>query len=335
MSDLNAGSNIPTTISDAIAGIPKSLVPRALKVLDRLVESALDIPVAWLNQKKATIEAKTESLRLMEAAIARAAVEDACLDKETVRRAANTMLRSSYRKQVNKEAVAIAAIEDLRSTEGTTPPETERLDTGAKPSELEDDWLNVFERYAEDASTERMQKLWGRVMAGEIRTPGRYSMRTLRFLSEFSQADALTFSEIADISFQDFTPRNLVVENSDSDITNLIYLESAGLINGAVGLGLSSTREFDSNGNIMIAEDNIAIWLKGKAGDKITTQGYAVTPLGQELLSLLPGRDQRSAARRFANSMKSPQILAAYLVNRKAGKATNVIEVLWDIRNQT
>src|SRR5208283_1459027 len=57
--------------------------------------------------------------------------------------------------------------------------------------------LNIFERYAEDASSETMRALWARVLAGEIRRPGQFSLRTLRFMSELDATTAKLFESYA------------------------------------------------------------------------------------------------------------------------------------------
>lgn len=168
-------SNLPAQIADALTGIPKALVPGSLKALDRLIGAAVDIPVAWLAQKKAGIDAQTAAYTLVEAAIATTAATNAGADDKTVRNAVNVLVRKAYRHQINKEAVTAVMIEDLRKEEPVDVGEP--VNPGLS---IDEDWLNIFERYAEDASTERVQNLWGRVLAGEIRTPGRYAARTLR-----------------------------------------------------------------------------------------------------------------------------------------------------------
>lgn len=130
-------------------------------------------------------------------------------------RAINALVGREYRKQVNREAVAVAMLNDTQNQAsddgaGNTPT--------APTEEPQDDWLNVFERYAEDASSEQLQDLWGRVLSVEIRRPGRFSMRTLRLLSEFSQADALIFETFAKYAFGESAPKKLVYPNESTDI---------------------------------------------------------------------------------------------------------------------
>lgn len=316
-------SNLPAQIAEAISGVPKALIPASIKALDRLVGAVVDIPVAWLGQKKAKIDAQTQAYTAVEIAIANAVSTEAGATPEIVQQAMNVLVRKEYRKQANRNAVGQTALEELRSTDPeSVPPET--------PESVDDDWLNVFERYAEDASTERMQKLWGRVLAGEIRKSGSYSMRTLRFLSEFSQADALTFANFCDLSFGDAAPKILAIPNDDSDITDLLYLESSGLIKGVEGLGLERAITFKENGYSAISENDIAIVFKGIPGTKCSLKILVITPLGQELLSLLPARDAKAAARKVANAYRQPAIESAYLGRTVNGRVdTSRLEILW------
>lgn len=323
-------SNLPAQIADAVSSIPKALIPTSVKAFDRLVGAAVDIPVAWLAQKKAKIEAQTTAYTLVESAIAKVAAENAALDEQTVANAVSVLVRKSYRHQLNREAVAAAAIDDLSST---IPTENAQPSTNESSSDLDEDWLNVFERYAEDASTERMQNLWGRVLAGEIRRPGRFSTRTLRFLSEFSQADGLSFSHFSASAFGNIAPTKALLSNDDGDVREYVYLESSGLIQGASG-GLTQTLTFNESGNAIIREGNLGILFKGLANSTINHPVFAITPLGQELISLLPNRDARSSAKKVAEAIRTPSIEAAYLVNipEEAGQAMPM-EILWQAQD--
>lgn len=326
MADSTETPNLPAQIAAAIAGVPIALVPACIKALDRLIGATVDIPVAWLAQQRSRIDAQTQSYRLVEASIAKAAASEAGADQATIQTAIDVLVRKSYRQHANREAVAAAMIEDLSSTH------EQRTEADGPPplSNIDDDWLNVFERYSEDASTERMQKLWGRVLAGEVRKPGRYSMRTLRFLSEFSQADALMFADFCNSVFGDIAPNALVKPPEIKDIRHLIFLESAGLVQGGSGMGLTHRLNLNNEGSAFLREGALVVLLNGTPGGSIQTPACVLTPLGQELLTLLPGRDSRTAARRVALAMRTPQIDSAYLttVEEVSGRLFPM-EILW------
>lgn len=318
-------NNLPAKIADAILSIPKGLTPGMIKALDRLVCASIDVPIAWLNQKNAKIDAQTESYKLVEASVAKSVASDVDGDAEIVQRAMTTLVRKEYRKQTNKEAVAAAMVEDMRSEVAGTSVPQEDSQTDA---EIDEDWLNVFERYAEDASSERLQGLWGKVLAGEVRRPGRFSTRTLRFLSEFSQADALLFEDLAKTAFGDSAPKKAVIQNQDSNISHLIQLEASGLIQGARGNGLQKVLDFDLNGRAYLREGNLVVILIGEPQKKFSYEALILTPIGQEVLSLLGNRDAKDAAKQVAESIRTPQLYEALLGVIPTGGATSKIQVM-------
>ena len=74
-------------------------------------------------------------------------------------------------------------------------------------AEIEDDWLNLFNRIAEDKSSEELQSVFGRILSGEIRRPGTYSLRTIQFLSTLSKNEANTVSDFMSFAIgRNFVP---------------------------------------------------------------------------------------------------------------------------------
>ena len=323
-----SNENLPQTSSSLpawIADIPKALVPSSLKAFDRLLGAVVDYPVALIKREIAKIDAQTKAFEIVESAIAKSAGEQAGSDVETVDRALKVLVRQEYRKQSNREAVALEAVREL-SVE--RPKDTVEADPIEPPN---DDWLNVFERFAEDASSERMQGLWGRVLAGEIRKPGRFSLRTLRFLSEFSQSDAVLFAEICEYAIERNILKSLAIPDEEKDISHLLQLEAAGLITGASGLGLVTGSTFDANGHCKFAEGNLALVLRGEPDTKISFDVISVTPLGAEVMMLIPNRDCRSIMRKFALGVKSEQITAAFIGHRASPTQPNYINFIEQI----
>ena len=92
--------------------------------------------------------------------------------------------------QANREGVLQHAIEDLRSA----PPEE---DPG---SEIDDDWLHAFIKEASTKSAPDMQLLFGKILSGEIKRPGTFSLRAVRTLSMMSQTTAKQFEKFCNLS---------------------------------------------------------------------------------------------------------------------------------------
>ena len=65
--------------------------------------------------------------------------------------------------------------------------------------EPDPDWTARFFDCVQDVSSEDMQKLWARVLAGEVETPGRTSLRTLDTLKNLTKRDAEMFMGICQL----------------------------------------------------------------------------------------------------------------------------------------
>ena len=59
--------------------------------------------------------------------------------------------------------------------------------------EPDHDWTARFFNYIQDVSSEEMQLLWAKVLAGQIEQPGSISIRTLSILRNMDQASAKLF----------------------------------------------------------------------------------------------------------------------------------------------
>lgn len=319
--------NSLTPLENALGGVPTSLVPATVKALDRLIGGAIDIPAAWLAQKKAQIDAQTEAFKAVETAIANAAAAEAGTDPAIVARAVEVLVRKTYREQRNREAVAAATVEELAAKEAKQDTVASSVPENGHTIEPDEEWLNVFEQYAERASTERMQRLWGRVLAGELRRPGHFSMRTLRFLSEFSQQDALKFAEFTKSTFGDCAPHSLIKEGLN-DIRPLAHLEAAGLIHDAASLGLERTLKIRDDGYGFLPEGNLAIVFKGEPGTTVKDTIAGLTPLGQELLSLVE-RDKLAAGERVAKTFQGKGGIDEIQLAADLNGRWHTIKIVW------
>lgn len=90
----------------------------------------------------------------------------------------------TMKEQLNLEEVCASAAEELAGK--TSIPEEK-----PKP-----EWIKRFFDVASDISTEELQYLWGKILAGEITKPGSFSLRTLDALRNLSKDEADCFSRL-------------------------------------------------------------------------------------------------------------------------------------------
>ena len=166
-------------------GLPQIVAGPAGKAISRLIGAGVEIPAAYLDGIAQGIRDKTDARSALSQAIAEHAKQQVVGDPGVMERAMNSMLSRSYRAQVNKDSVAEMAIEDLNEN----PPNAD----SEGPS---DDWMDKFERHAEEAGSVNLQFLFGKILAGEIRKPGTIGLSTLHFVSMLDGATASLIDKI-------------------------------------------------------------------------------------------------------------------------------------------
>ena len=73
-------------------------------------------------------------------------------------------------------------------------------DEEVEDSEPDHDWAARFFNEAQDVSSEDMQALWARVLAGEVERPGSTSLRTLGVLKDLDREAARIFGKLCSVS---------------------------------------------------------------------------------------------------------------------------------------
>lgn len=71
------------------------------------------------------------------------------------------------------------------------------LKNDARPENIEDDWLHLFMDKARLISNSEVQKLWGKILAGEANKPGSISRQLLNILSYMDKENAENFTNIS------------------------------------------------------------------------------------------------------------------------------------------
>lgn len=102
--------------------------------------------------------------------------------KDLQQRALVRFVAEETKKQANIETITLKALEDVKDE--------------ARPQDMEDDWIANFFDKCRLISDEEMQSLWAKVLAGEANAPGKFSKRTVNFLSSIDKSDAILFTQL-------------------------------------------------------------------------------------------------------------------------------------------
>ena len=186
-------------------------------------------------------------------------------------------------RQSNIEDVIKGAAERLAQDEG-----------GIKTHPVNEDWLRQFKNNVQDISEKEMKLIWSKVLAGEMKQPRSFSIRTLHLLGKLSKEDADVITKIAPFTLSDDSGRRMII-HSDMDeddffkFDDLLFLNELGLIETSATLHMNW--HFDKN----VSDFSNCIKLNnGNVGININLNEkaygipvYTVTMIGNQIFSLI------------------------------------------------
>lgn len=190
--------------------------------------------------------------------------------------------RAAYQKllrQDNLEQIASVAAQELSG------------DSEVPVSAPDQDWINRFFRAAEDISSEQMQQLWGRILAGEIRSPGKYSLRTLETVRNLTRADAALIESLARQAMwyrgSAFIP--VTDEKWLADNRNLYegHLFDAGELGICYPTKLAFKLFSEGPEDVIACGSSVLTLIAEQPGSQVHLPIWKFTAVGKELVSLI------------------------------------------------
>ena len=139
-------------------------------------------------------------------------------------------IAQEVRSEVNVSKALLKAEAELENDPQTPPDRT-----------VDEDWLFRWRDAAGTVSSEKLQNLWGRALAGEIKSPGSFSLRTLEFLKNISHEEALKIAKSAP-----FVINNSIILRNEKLLDSegipfrfLLELQNLGITCGVDATGIS------------------------------------------------------------------------------------------------
>ncbi|MFT4251495.1 MAG: DUF2806 domain-containing protein [Caulobacter sp.] len=220
-------------------------------------------------------------------------------------RAVSTQLREFARRQAARETVARIA---------------EQAASGRNQAAVDPAWMNAFVDHVERAHGERALTLWGMVLAGEMLSPGSFSVHAMRLLAELPARTIGLFATAAAHSLND------VVFQDPCGFTKpeAVALEAAGLIAGG-----------GDTFNLPMAAASLAtVAMEGEHGlgaslPSPTSFGvYVLTPVGLEWRRLVSSEPALTRARRIAAALSKGRPGARFHVLGAVANGAAVLETI-------
>lgn len=186
----------------------------------------------------------------------------------------------SIRREISISKAVLHAEEEL--AQDTQEPST---------TKLTDDWLLRWRDCAAGVSSEELQSLWGKVLAGEVRNPGRYSLRTLEFLRNLSQDEAKAIEKVSPFVVNDviFRGDKALLESEGVTFSLLLSLQELGIVSGVEALGLEITWPSllqDRFQQALVSYGRILLVTHSDPARTLKIQIYQLTGLGRQILRL-------------------------------------------------
>lgn len=206
-----------------------------------------------------------------------------------VGRAISNLRQSLIDEQYAKERIGLYA------ARAAVKEDQEAKATEEEPSKT---WISKFMKYAGDIRDEDVMELWGKVLAGEIKQPGSFSLRTLDILSTIDQRDAQAFQRLAPyVLYTDFIPYESIAHAGLAPVQEA-QLESVGLITRQMVKRIKGL-PFAINKHYSMTPTSLP---KNFVGT-LDVNGFYLTTTGQDLYNLqtIDQSDSEKGARLFAD----------------------------------
>ena len=166
-------------------------------------------------------------------------------------------------------------------------------DPQAPPEQrVDDDWLFRWRDAASMVSSEELQTLWGRVLAGETKSPGSCSLRTLEFLKNLSHKEALQIAKVSPFVVENswiFSGNQQLLDSEGINLSFLLYLQNLGIVSGVAALGLLctfSSVESEKFVRGLVSFNRVLLVTHDDPGKKLSLTVYQLTELGSQILRL-------------------------------------------------
>jgi len=202
------------------------------------------------------------------------------LDQNFVDRMNNRIIEREIWKQQNIDAIILEAKKQLQNESVSDDP-------------VEKDWSIRFFNIVEDVAQEELQMIWAKILAGEVKKPKSFSLRTLELLKNLSMHEAKIFLKLANYAICSenvhfiFSEDEEFLKTHSISVDNRLLLDEIGLINlSDLNFTFSLADEEQSESILNFGTKKIIFTLT-KANSHCRFNILPFTSIGIELLRLI------------------------------------------------
>ena len=250
-------------------------------------------------------DAKAYEIKVIEKAKNEAIAEGKLIEAENLSRINDRLVAKELKRQNNIDDVVEIAANDLKETKQVSD------------IPVDQDWSARFFDIVQDVSDDEMKILWGKILAGEIRTPKSYSMRTMELLRNLSKEEADIFVKVSQFVIK----QNEYFIYNETDLMSkfgIRYLDIAKLTEiGLIQAGAFVHKTYkplpDRDIQIGMQYANFLIILTIKSNAKeVSLPINCLTTAGQELYKLIDISPNIDFIKMFGEKIKKNNVIVEY-----------------------
>lgn len=272
------------------------------KLIDTVTNAIGTLFEPWLKVRAAKAEAKSESIKAIEQAKTEAIINQDIQRVEYLHTIETRLVTKEVKRQKNIEEVISNAKKILES-------EKEVSDKKVDP-----DWTTRFFNIVQDVSNEDMQLLWGQILAGEVKQPKSYSLRTLELLRNMTKEEAVLFQKVAQLNIRCSNDIFIFSSNDFLKKNGISYTEIAKLIE----IGLLQSGDFvqetikatnSGSDEIPLFYGNFLIRIRRNANSpQLTIPIRLFSTPGEELTKLVTITPNLEYVKELANTIRHEKV---------------------------
>jgi uncharacterized repeat protein (TIGR03899 family) len=230
----------------------------------------------------------------------------------------NEILERKYYQELKKEG-------NINNTLNFTMKELES-ENEVSDEKVDEDWINRFFNTIENISNEQLQQLWAKILAGEIKQPNSYSLRTLDLLKNLSFKEAELFSKIGQLAINSnnkmyfiIADDSMLLDKFNISFDEILQLKNLVLIHSnTLDITIGLTNKV-TNSHLIYAQNVIKI-VRSETAPLITIPIYDFTDIGKELLSLVNIEDNQEYLNQIITRLNTSENIEIYkgkIINNK------------------
>lgn len=293
------------------------------KPLTKLIEVVSDATGALYRPRaiRAEADARAYETKVLSHAQAEAAADAKNIEFAAATDRINSMLRDHPEiAERAKRRLLAREIEGQLNVDSIADFAAQALPAAVSEDPVSPDWRRKFFLEAENVCEADLQLLWGKVLAGEIATPGAFGLRTLDTLRQLSRAEAELFRRACAIAM---STGWIALPNLDLNTSlkpfgftygDILSLRDAGLLLHGDHIhkdfrSIEPAREPTAQMTLLI-NNGAHIQLSGPAMASLQIPALVFTRAGQELQRLIEPNETPEYLRALGTALRQRGVVA-------------------------